>query len=236
MKKLFLIGLSIFSLAISGCSKSSEKSHKDKHWDDDEEEYVERRRHYHEDDNDDDDYGHRKQRYSGRETAPHKLRVSASRGRTKELAPQGNNTYVPSNIVDGNLSTGWAVGNVQSEDFLRGSIYGPIIHLKEDAVIDYIVFYNGYGKNSQSFKNNTRAGWVKIYRATNGQPRSADILYEGKLSDTSSPQRLTVRPEFDSSEPVSDIIIQFSDETHAKFYEGKKWDDLVISEIEFWGH
>ncbi len=88
---------------------------------------------------------------------------------------------------------------------------------------------------------NTRPAIVTIYRPLapdTGDPEEEDILYDGPLSDTMSPQRLNVNPKFDRSRPVDEVVLKFLPPNNPDgFYWGDKWPkDMVISEIEFWGY
>lgn len=167
-----------------------------------------------------------------------KLQLRVRSGNSSNLGQQGNNTYVPANLIDGNIATAWAIDlNKQN----NSEIYGPEFDIIDGKKIDYIILYNGYAKNQTSYKNNTRPAWIKIYRTSDAYPEyidESDILYEGPLSDTSSPQRLNINPRFDTSSPVDRFEIDFpSKNERNRFFFGEKWPkDMVISEIEIWGN
>lgn len=154
------------------------------------------------------------------------------------LDPIGSNTYYASNLIDGNLSTCWSV-NLDSYGYADSPVWGPNIEIEPVKYIDYIVLYNGYGKDNKAYYNNTRASWIQIYRPVapdTGYPEDTEILYEGPLTDTMEPQKLKINPNFDFTDPVTHIVLKFSDKESGKYYYGTKYNDLSISEIEIWGH
>lgn len=174
-----------------------------------------------------------------KESELRKLKLECFGDGPEPLSPQAGNTYYGKNLVDGNTSTAWAIDLNKQESI--GNIWGPTIGLVTPAKVDHIVIYNGYAKNATSFKNNSRPAWITLYRPIapdTGEPEDKDILYEGPLSDTSSPQRLNINPKFDNSEPVKEICLKFAPRTErSKYYFGDKWPkDLLISEIEIWGN
>lgn len=166
------------------------------------------------------------------------IRLTPYSGSANYLAPQAGNTYVASNLTDNNLSTGWAV-NLVDEGYENHEVFGPSLALDPVKSIDYITINNGYGKSKESFNNNTRAGWIQIYRIIppdTGFPEQQDILYEGPLKDTNETQRLEINRNFNSSEPTNVIKLKFSDKNRDAYYYGDKFKDLVISEIKVYGH
>lgn len=167
-----------------------------------------------------------------------KLKLSASNGGVEPLAPQYGNSYTARNLVDGNPATGWAIP-LDDYDYDDTPIWGPILHVSGAKKIDYIMFTNGYAKSKDIFNKNTRASWVQIYRPIppdTGYPDPEDILYEGPLKDISSPQKLKVNPRFDFRRPIGDFVVTFAGRADNGYYYGNKYNDLVISEIEFWGN
>ena len=166
-----------------------------------------------------------------------KLRVSdVSDGPEGRLPNQAGNSYSATNMFDGRPSTAWAVRLPHTNYDTQPYLYGPIFNVN-GSKIDHIVIRNGYHKNSDVFRKNTRASWIRISRASAGSyPSSSDILWEGPLSDTMSPQTLTVSNLYDQSEPTERVMLTFSSEYDDQYYHGSKWDDLSISELEFWGY
>lgn len=164
------------------------------------------------------------------------LRVSdVSNGPEGKLNNQAGNSYSASNMFDGKPSTAWAVRLSQTNYDSQPYLYGPIFKVN-GSKIDHIVILNGYHKNSDLFKKNTRASWIRISRASAGNyPSSSDILWEGPLSDAMTPQTLSVSSLYDQSRPTDRVMLTFSSKYDDQYYHGSKWDDLTISELEFWG-
>lgn len=165
-----------------------------------------------------------------------KLSVSdITDGQAGKLHNQAGNSYSAKNMFDGKPSTGWAVKLSETDYDIQPYLYGPMFKV-HGSKIDHIVIRNGYHKNKDSFKKNTRASWLRISRASAGSsPSQSDILWEGPLSDTMSPQTLSVSSKYDQSRPTERLMLTFSSEDDDLYYHGTKWDDLVISELEFWG-
>ena len=165
------------------------------------------------------------------------LPVESSNGLIEPLYPRAGNTYDAKNLTDGNNNTAWAVrlagSGYEDSDYL----WGPNLSLNAKR-IDAVEIVNGYAKDNNSFKNNTRASWIMIYRPDapdSGHPSEDDIIYSGKLDDTMNPQMLRVNRKYDNSRPTKNLCIVFSNKQNDKFYHGAKWDDLVISEIKIYG-
>lgn len=148
------------------------------------------------------------------------------------LKAQYGNTYGVKNLFDGNRNTAWAfdLNHVKYEcDQLfafRCNVNARKIHS--------VKIWNGYCKNAQTFYNNTRPAYIQIYRGITDYPESKDIIYEGRLADTMNPQTLPVNPKFDNSKPTKIINVNLGFEPDG-FYRGHKYNDVVISEIEFLG-
>lgn len=167
----------------------------------------------------------------------HKLKITAFNGTVTPLAPQAGNTYEASNLVDGDISTAWAI-DLDKTDCTGGVIWGPIFNLPKNAVIDHITIYNGYCKNEKTFRDNTRAAWIQIYRPIppdTGDPEPPEILFEGPLKDSPGPQKLPVNRSFDFSEPIDALVLKIMPVWKGHRYFGDKYRDLCISEIEFYG-
>lgn len=165
------------------------------------------------------------------------LQVESHNGLTEPLSPQAGNTYDAKNLTDGNNNTAWAVKLADSGYEDSDYLWGPNLSLNATR-IDAVEIVNGYAKNNNSFKNNTRASWIMIYRPDSpdsGHPSEDDIIYSGELHDTMNPQMLRVNRKYDNSRPTKNLCIVFSNKQNNKFYHGAKWDDLVISEIKIYG-
>lgn len=163
-----------------------------------------------------------------------KLKVTNIEDGTKVLWNQAGNTYHAVNMFDENPATGWAIrlSTVQEES---DRIYGPSMNVNARK-LNYIVIQNGYGKNRDSFLKNTRAKSIRIYRITDDEfPEEEDIIYEGPLKDTMEPQILKVNPDYNNLKPTKMVQITMPHYTKENYYMGSKWDDLVISELEFYG-
>ena len=146
------------------------------------------------------------------------------------LAPQAGNTYYGMNMCDGNLTTAWAVK--LSNDAIwggEGNLYGPTFWVKGKK-LSYIIIRNGYCKNNKSFNNNTRASWIS-FNILNADGSSRDYC-DMDLNDTQSSQRINFSRDLDPNN-ITKIQMTF---TEGCFYHGAKWDDLCISEVEFWGY
>lgn len=150
------------------------------------------------------------------------------------LANQAGNSYVPKNMADNNPKTCWAV-NLYEADYNNGHLWGPEMDINAES-IDHIVIRNGYHKNKDMFNKNIRAADILIYRVTGNKYNlsDSDIIYEGPLKDVMSPQTLKVNPGFDNTRPTRSVGIAFSD-NFDDYYWGTKYNDLSISELEFYG-
>ena len=166
------------------------------------------------------------------ESAPIKLKV-VSASCSNNLAPQGNNTYGPWNMLDGNPATVWAVNlndpSIRSYDGDQDCIYGPCFYVKCEK-LSHIVIRNGYGKSTSSFINNSRASRVAFEIEVNG------VLewFEFPLRDDPSPQHLNVPLNIEGNNNIIPIQLVL-DSRGGGIIKGEKWNDLCISEIEFWG-
>lgn len=166
-----------------------------------------------------------------------KLKVSDIKDLEETLPPEGSNTYYAKNMFDGKSSTGWAV----SLDNFYGCCdrrWGPEFSINARR-IDYIKILNGYAKSQTAYLNNTRANWILIYRVNENDEDDEfidekDIIYAGPLKDVNEFQKLKVDPQFDNTKPTKRVGLVFSCGDDG-FYLGKKYSDLVVSELEFYG-
>ena len=172
------------------------------------------------------------------------LRV-ASAWCSYQLNNQAGNNYHPRNMIDGNSATAWAAKLSQIQDYSgNGIIQGPVFELASPGKITGVELQNGYCKNSTSFKNNTRASKVTIYRyhlefdGEYGEDQEAgfinkeDIIYEGPIRDSMEMQYFPVSASFDNSQPTRAVGLLFHD---GNFHRGAKWNDLCLSEIKIYG-
>lgn len=150
---------------------------------------------------------------------------------SSNLAPQAGNTYNPSNLCDGNGATAWAIDLDEAiyDDYM---LSGPIFTVKCKN-LSHIIIRNGYCKNDDSYRNNTRAAKIVFY---NPDCYDGCILFDGSLRDTSTPQRLEISSNIEGNNNIMRIGMDFYTQNNGGFYTGAKWNDLCISEVEFWGY
>lgn len=65
-----------------------------------------------------------------------------------------------------------------------------------------------------------------------GEINDEDIIYEGPLEDSMSPQFFPVSAGFDNSQPTRAVGLIFR---HDRMHRGAKWNDLCLSEIKIFG-
>ena len=152
------------------------------------------------------------------------------------LAPQAGNTYEAKNLIDGKSQTAWAV-SLDKAGFDEDKLYGPIftINCKK---LTHIIIQNGYGKSADAFQNNTRAAkiqFMKLADEDNEEGEFDTVLFEGPLADTSEPQILEIPLDMKENNDIKQVWMIFGTPQNGGFYKGKKWNDLCISEVEFWG-
>lgn len=167
-----------------------------------------------------------------REELPHLLTV-ANVEYWDNVKDQGSNTYGPNNMLDGNPSTAWAV-NLEKASYDGDKLYGPIFTLRCKK-LSHIVINNGYAKSDEAYKNNARASHIIFCNADNvsDEDEQASYLFEGILKDTPDKQTLNIDPNLSCNNDIKKIqlIISIDGLRH-----GTKWNDLCVSEIEFWGY
>ena len=167
-----------------------------------------------------------------------KLKVSNVEDYPDPLAPQGGNTYYAKNMFDGNPNTCWSVH--RDDMYCDAELsWGPSFDINAKK-IDSVKILNGYAKSITSYRNNPRAAWILIFRADEEEEEWGDcvpdseIIYRGDLKDVMEYQTLPIDHRFDNSKPTKRVGIVFGC-TPDFFYRGAKYDDLSISEIEFYG-
>lgn len=163
---------------------------------------------------------------SAQSGAPVKLKV-VSANYEYSLAPQSGNTYGAWNMFDGNPATVWAV-NLNNPYILdNDAIYGPYFEVPCKK-LSHIVIRNGYAKSASAYINNSRASYIYF------EVETSDGLegFGAKLKDTPDAQRLNAPLNESWNNNITTIQIVFPSDS---FYKGAKWNDLCISEIEFWG-
>ena len=142
------------------------------------------------------------------------------------LAPQGGNTYGPTNMLDGNIATAWAI-NLDSATYDCDALYGPYFEVPCKK-LSHIVIRNGYAKSASAYINNSRASYIYF------EVETSDGLegFGTKLKDTPDPQRLNAPLNESWNKNITTIQMVFPT---GSFIKGAKWNDLCITEIEFWG-
>ena len=149
------------------------------------------------------------------------------------LNDQGNNTYVPANMLDGNLSTAWAV-NLDKASYDCDKLYGPIFTIKCKK-LSHIIVRNGYAKSNDSFKNNARASRIIFCNSANvsDEDEQSSYLYEGTLKDTPDEQTLKISQDMPCNNNLTTVQMIFPVDGLRR---GVKWNDLCVSEVEFYGY
>lgn len=130
-----------------------------------------------------------------------------------------NPNYSDQNIHDFDLLTAWVP---KTKNGMGESIN---FHFKAKSPrINAIIIYNGYIKTNELWKNNSRAKMIKL-KIDN---KTIAIL---ELKDTTSSQRFEIKP-IQSTIENQDLVLTLE---ILESYEGEKYTDLVISEINFDG-
>ena len=152
---------------------------------------------------------------------------------SQNLEEEAGNTYVPANMLDGKASTAWAV-NLDKANYDSDKLYGPVFYV-ECKKLSHIVIRNGYAKDENTFKNNARASRIIFCNPENvrDEDESTSYLYVGILKDILDEQTIDINPTRDCNRDIKkvQIIIPVDGIRH-----GEKWNDLCISEIEFYGY
>lgn len=132
------------------------------------------------------------------------------------LAPQGSNTYVPSNAFDNDMNTAWvegAEGSGAGESLTWEA--GPA---EQNLVIDAIRLFPGYNKNSDVYYRNARPRTVRVI--VNEGIDMGTVVLEDSFR---LPQCIVF------SEPVSFVRITLVIED---VYEGTTYEDCAISSFD----
>lgn len=154
---------------------------------------------------------------------------------SNNLAAQEGNTYEAKNLCDSDSTTAWAVNLDNEAIYDCDMLYGPVFTVKCKK-LSHIIIRNGYCKNEDSFKNNTRAAKIVFYSLVDDKEESREIvLFDGALRDKPTPQRLEIPLDLDGNNDIKQIGMNFNTQLNGGYYAGKKWNDLCISEVEFWG-
>ncbi len=136
------------------------------------------------------------------------------------LKAQGKFTYQPDNLHDFNLLTAWVPDTA-------GGVIGEKINFHFEPLsprVNEVIIYNGYIKNKELWQANSRAKRIKVY--INNKPYA--IL---ELQDVTASQSFKIDP-VRSKDSTKDLILTFE---IVEIYKGSKYNDVVISEINFDG-
>lgn len=147
---------------------------------------------------------------------------------------QGTNTYVPSNMLDGDPATAWAV-NLDNASYDSDKLYGPVFTLN-CSKLSHIIIRNGYAKSQDAYKNNARALHIIFCNAemVEDEDEATSYLYDGMLEDTyDANQILEIASNASCNQNINKIQMIFPKDG---IRYGAKWNDLCISEIEFYGY
>ena len=138
------------------------------------------------------------------------------------------------NMFDGDPTTVWAVSlnNERIYDYNgmglpNDRIWGPEFEV-QCKKLSHIVIRNGYGKSATAYINNARLDYVEFSIA--GTEGGGTV--EEDLEDVSTPQRIDIPNDEDWNRNITTVQMIFYIDG---IIEGQKWNDLCISEIEFWG-
>lgn len=165
---------------------------------------------------------------------PHKLTVIKVDA-PYHLAPQAGHTYVGENLIDGDPSTVWALTLDDQLIECDSGLYWEPTFTINCSKLSYIIIRNGYGRSASAYKNNTRVKKVSVY-VPDGE-MDGYTLTKTTIQDTNSPQKITIPDDATGNSNIRKIILKFGDwSDSANFYPGAKWNDLCISEVEFWGY
>ena len=132
----------------------------------------------------------------------------------------GKSTYIPDNIHDFDLFTAWVADT-------KNGIIGKKInfHFKPFSPrVNKIIIYNGYMKDIELWKENSRAKTLKLYI----NKGTYAIL---ELEDVTGSQSFNIDP-IQSTDSTKDLILTFE---VLDIYKGSKYNYLAISEINFDG-
>lgn len=136
------------------------------------------------------------------------------------LKGAGNVNYKPENLHDFSLLTAWVPDSA-------GGAIGKKIYFHFEPLsprVNEIMIYNGYIKNYDLFKANSRVKKFRLY--INNKPYA--IL---ELGDTTAQQSFSI-PATRSTVKGKDLILTFE---IMEVYKGDKYTDVAVSEINFSG-
>ncbi|WP_329905507.1 NADase-type glycan-binding domain-containing protein [Porphyromonas pogonae] len=145
---------------------------------------------------------------------PYKITASST------LKGMMNNTYKADNIHDFNILTAWGANNKINPIGQKVNFYFKPFSPR----VTKIIIWNGYQKNTDLWKANSRVAKFKLL--INNKPIA--IL---ELQDIINAQAFSIDP-IQSTDKAKDMIITLE---VMDIYKGDKYNDLMISEINFDG-
>ncbi len=146
---------------------------------------------------------------------------------TSFLAPQGNNSYEPKNLISHDRGNAWAEG-------VEGDGIGETLSITKgyETAADYgewdCVFFtdlcivNGMAKDEQAWKENGRVKQLKMYF-------NDEYICDLELLDTSKPQYISLSGLRLSAKTAEDSVFKFE---IADVYKGDLYEDTAITGIE----
>jgi hypothetical protein len=137
---------------------------------------------------------------------------------SSSLKPQGGNTYEAKNAHDFTLNHAWVEG-------AKGDGIGEYIEYtfrKDNPTVTTVIIFNGYVKSEKAWMENSRIKKLKMY--VNGKPYA--IL---NLKDTKAQQIFDIGKLKNKN---AELVFKFE---ILEVYKGTKWEDTVLSELEFDG-
>ena len=159
--------------------------------------------------------------------------LTASEVGTHELSritldPQAGNSYDASNLFDGNINTAWAIGERKYKKLprLNSGFYDVWVDMRVNGSPTKMKIRNGYCKSADSWRKNARVKGVEVVGYQEGGDISAN-LYGGVLEDTDSWQ--TISLDTSPGETFDYVRLRVN-----SIYPGTMWQDVCISEIEFY--
>jgi hypothetical protein len=145
---------------------------------------------------------------------PHKVTSSS------QLKEEGKSSYLPENLHDFDLFTAWVPDT-------KTGVIGQKVNFHFDPFsprVNEVTIYNGYIKNNELWRKNSRAKELKLY--INNRPYATL-----ELQDVTASQTFKIDP-IQSTDSTKDLVLTFE---VLEVYKGSKYDDLAISEINFGG-
>lgn len=155
--------------------------------------------------------------------------------------------YINFNVLDSNLNTAVAINiNSRSDEETKNPFFRVI--LKENYLFDKVIFYNGLQKSDTLYNHNSRAKEIAIKlidlsyeKAIGGTYNKVIYDEEGKEVRVNIVSTLIFETNLELSDTKEKQLFEFS-EVKGNYwivevlstYPGSKYNDICISEIEFW--